>query len=443
MNSTEKSKSWKNKTKNSSTKPETTTRIFVKYILFFAYSILIICSGTALVSAPQQTKPQKLTEEQLVKKKEILLQVLKFGTTKERAMALRELEDFPPEHSGALIDQLGKILDKDPDWMMRVYAIRTVAELKLTQYGESILKLLKSEQADVQRESIYATKKLKLEKAAPILFEILKTQDFTKNSNLTVGLLDALGEFPPQDDASSFLLARLGESFNDPEIRAQIALFFGKSKDKKAEGQLLEIYKDSKEPITLRSFSVSSLGKMKSISSMPAIKEELEKIRNLKSKNDVKDFQPLKIHSVTALVSMGDKDILEELYAYARDDDPVVRLRAIKHLTDTGDMSVLEILEYKAQRDPSEKVKKAAKAAIEKLKKGESGGDVDLKESDSPKFKPGNKERPIRSGDSSPLPGTSNSAPENGTSPSSGGGGGNPPSSGTSGGKSESEDLED
>ncbi|EMF98985.1 hypothetical protein LEP1GSC123_3486 [Leptospira borgpetersenii str. 200701203] len=58
-------------------------------------------------------------------------------------MALRELEEFPSEHSGALIEQLGKILDRDPDWMMRVYAIRTVSELKLTQYEESILKLLK------------------------------------------------------------------------------------------------------------------------------------------------------------------------------------------------------------------------------------------------------------------------------------------------------------
>ncbi|TGL95504.1 HEAT repeat domain-containing protein [Leptospira barantonii] len=441
MNSIEKSKNWKKKIRNSRKNPEKTNRNFVKYILFFAYTILLLSAATSVTSAPHQTKPVKLSEEQLIKKKEILLQVLKFGTTKERAMALRELEEFPPEHSGALIDQLGKILDKDPDWMMKVYGIRTVAELKLTQFEDTILKLLKSEQLDIQRESIYATKKLKIEKAAPILFEILKTQDFTKNSNLTVGLLDALGEFPPRDEASTFLLARLNENFNDPEIRAQIALFFGKSKDKKAEGSLLEIYKDSKEPITLRSFSVSSLGKMKSISSMPTIKEELEKIRNLKSKNEVKDYQPLKIHSVTALVSMGDKDILEELYAYARDDDPVVRLRAIKHLTDTGDMSVLEILEYKAQRDPSEKVKKAAKAAIEKLKKGESGGDVDSKESDGPKFRPGNKERPIRSADS-PLPGTSNSAPDSGTSPPSSGGGGSGPSSGGSG-KSESEDLED
>lgn len=364
----------------------------------------------------------------------MLLQVLKFGTTKERAMALRELEDFPPEHSGILIDQLGKILDKDPDWTMRVYAIRAVSALKLTQFGESILKLLKSDQPDVQRECIYASKKLKLESASPILFEILKTQDFTKNSNLTVGLLDALGEFPPKEDASSFLLARLNESFNDPEIRAQIALFFGKAKEKKAESVLLEIYKDVKEPITLRSFSVSSLGKMKSVSSMPVIKEELEKIRNIKSKNEIKDFQPLKIHSITALVSMGDKEILEELYAYARDDDPVVRLRAIKHLTDTGDPAVLEILEYKAQRDPSEKVKKAAKTAIEKLKKGETSSDSDAKEIELPKFKPGSKDRPSRSGDASPLPGTS--------SPSSGTPSGESPSPG-SGSKPESEELED
>ncbi|ABJ76135.1 HEAT repeat protein [Leptospira borgpetersenii serovar Hardjo-bovis str. Sponselee] len=407
----------------------------MKYILFFAYTIFLLFVKFPVFSAPDRSKSTKLSEEQLLKKKEILLQVLKFGTTKERAMALRELEEFPSEHSGALIEQLGKILDRDPDWMMRVYAIRTVSELKLTQYEESILKLLKNEQPDIQRESIYATKKLKFEKAAPILFEILKAQDFTKNSNLIVGLLDTLGGFPSQETISSFLLARLNENFNDPEIRAQIALFFGKNKDKKAESALLEIYKDSKEPITLRSFSVSSLGKMKSISSMQAIQEELEKIRNLKSKNEIKALQPLKIHSITALVSMGDKDILEELYAYARDDDPVVRLRAIKHLTDTGDMSVLEILEYKAQRDPSEKVKKAAKAAIEKLKKGESGNDVDKKGSDSSKFKTSNKERPIRS--ENPLPGTSNAVPDSGSSPS---GGGNSPSSG---GKPESEDLED
>ncbi|WP_016752679.1 HEAT repeat domain-containing protein [Leptospira kirschneri] len=432
MNSVEKSKSWKNKIKNLSKKSKKKLN-FVKHILFFAYILLLLFTQ---ISVFAQSKSTKLSEEQILKKKEVLLQVLKFGTTKERAMALRELEGFPPEHSGILIDQLGKILDKDPDWMMRVYTIRTVATLKLTQYEESILKLLKNEQPDIQKESIYATKKLKFEKAVPILFEILKTQDFTKNSNLTVGLLDALGDFPPQEESSSFLLARLHENFNDPEIRAQIALFFGKNKDKKAENMLLEIYKDPKEPITLRSFSVSSLGKMKSISSMQTIKEELEKIRNLKNKQEVKDFQPLKIHSITALVSMGDKDILEELYAYARDDDPVVRLRAIKHLTDTGDMSVLEILEYKAQKDPSEKVKKAAKTAIEKLKKGESGKDPD--DSSLPiKPKSGHREKPIRSSDPSPLPGTSSpdlrpSGGESGSSPSPSGGG-----------KPESEDLED
>ncbi|MBM9575921.1 HEAT repeat domain-containing protein [Leptospira sp. 201903070] len=434
MNSTERSKNWKNKIPNSRNNSKKTVRKLVKYIPFFATILLICFTNQKTFSAPQSKPAKQLSEEQILKKKDILLQVLKYGTTKERAMALRELEDFPPEHSGVLIDQLGKILEKDPDWMMKVYAIRTVSDLKLSQFSDQILKLLKSEQPDIQRESIYATKKLKLEKGAPILFEILKTQDFTKNSNLTVGVLDALGEFPPQDEASTFLLARLNENFNDPEIRAQIALFFGKNKDKKAEGALLEIYKDAKEPITLRSFSVSSLGKMKALSSMPTIKEELDKIRNIKSKNEVKDYQPLKIHSITALVSMGDKDILEELYAYARDDDPVVRLRAIKHLTDTGDMSVLEILEYKAQRDPSEKVKKAAKMAIEKLKKGESGNDLDLKESDSPKYKAGNRERPIRSGDPSPIPGTS-TAPSDGGSPSPGGA--------SPGGKGEAEELED
>lgn len=146
MNSVEKSKNWKNK--NSSKKSKKIHLNFVKHILFFAYILLLLFTQ---ISVFAQSKSTKLSEEQILKKKEVLLQVLKFGTTKERAMALRELEGFPPEHSGILIDQLGKILDKDPDWMMRVYTIRTVATLKLTQYEESILKLLKTNNRTYKR----------------------------------------------------------------------------------------------------------------------------------------------------------------------------------------------------------------------------------------------------------------------------------------------------
>ncbi|PJZ70087.1 hypothetical protein CH373_09860 [Leptospira perolatii] len=320
-------------------------------------------------SAPKDLPKPKFTVEQIKKKKEVLLQILKYGTTKERAIALRELEDFPKEESGELYDQVGSILTKDPEWAMKIYAIRACNHLGLKKFEKEIISLLKYDQQDVQREAIFAIKKLKLHSAVSALTELLKTQDFTKNSNFTTALLEALSDFPEAKESSEFLADRFPEKFNDSELRAQMALYFGKVKYRPMESVLINTFKDEKEPIGLRAFSVNALGKMKSKDAIPPMRELLDKVRNLKSKNDIQDYQPLKIHIITALVSLGDKDIVEELYSFARDDDAVVRLRAIKHLADTEDPAVIEILEYKAQRDPSEKVKRAAQTALDQLRK--------------------------------------------------------------------------
>ncbi|WP_425593118.1 HEAT repeat domain-containing protein [Leptospira licerasiae] len=332
------------------------------------FLVLSFLSFGSLVAKEAPPKP-KYTEEQIRKKKEILSKVLKYGTTKERASALRELEDFPKEEAGELYDQVGVILSKDPDWSMKIYALRISGILKLTQFEDKIIALLKYDQQDVQKEAVYVVKKLKFDSGIPVLTELLKAQDFTKNSNFLIALIETLAEFPQASEAFSVLEARFQEKFNDPEVRAQIALYFGKVKKSSIENVLIATVKDEKEPITLRAYSVNALGKIKSEAAIVPLRELLEKIRALKSKNDIQDYQALKIHTITALVSLGDKEIIEELYSFARDDDAMVRLRAIKHLAETEDPAVIEILEYKAQRDPSEKVKRAAQSALDQLRK--------------------------------------------------------------------------
>ncbi|TGN02291.1 HEAT repeat domain-containing protein [Leptospira dzoumogneensis] len=330
--------------------------------------VLSFLSFGALAAKEAPPKP-KYTEEQIRKKKEVLSKVLKYGTTKERASALRELEDFPKEEAGELYDQVGVILSKDPDWSMKIYALRISGILKLTQFEDKIIALLKHDQQDVQKEAVYVVKKLKFDSGIPVLTELLKAQDFTKNSNFLIALIETLAEFPQANEPFSVLEARFQEKFNDPEVRAQIALYFGKVKKSSIENVLIATVKDEKEPITLRAYSVNALGKIKSEAAITPLRELLEKIRALKSKNDIQDYQALKIHTITALVSLGDKEIIEELYSFARDDDAMVRLRAIKHLAETEDPAVIEILEYKAQRDPSEKVKRAAQNALDQLRK--------------------------------------------------------------------------
>ncbi len=72
---------------------------------------------------------------------------------------------------------------------------------------------------------------------------------------------------------------------------------------------------------------------------------------------------------MSALVALGDKNILQELISYSKDDDPNVRLRAIQQLSELKDPSIVELIEYKALRDPNKKVQKAARDILEKIKK--------------------------------------------------------------------------
>ncbi|WP_423789854.1 HEAT repeat domain-containing protein [Leptospira wolffii] len=430
------------------------TLSFSQSVRLFAGVCLVtgIIIGTYLDAKEAPPKP-KYTEEQIKKKKEVLAKILKYGTTKERASAIRELEDFPKEEAGELYDQIGVILSRDPDWSMRIYALRISGILGLNKFEDKIVALLKHDQQDVQKEAVYVIRKLKLESGVAPMTDLLKSQDFTKNSNFLVALIDALSEFPNASEASSVLEARFQEKFNDPEVRAQIALYFGKVKNKSVEDLLIATVKDEKEPITIRAYSVNALGKIKSSAAVSPLRELLDKIRNLKSKNDIQDYQALKIHTITALVSLGDKEIIEELYSFARDDDAMVRLRAIKHLAETEDPAVIEILEYKAQRDPSEKVKRAAQNALDQLRKKLDPNFIpansDPKASDSSskggirKSGGSRRSRPSSGGEGS----SNNPVPLSGSGSSSGGGEGPSSGGGGSGGGGkpsgpESEDLE-
>ncbi|PJZ76286.1 hypothetical protein CH365_15230 [Leptospira neocaledonica] len=421
----------------------------------YALSLAICFLSFNQISSKEAPPKPKYTEEQIRKKKEILYQILKYGTTKERASALRELEDFPKEEAGELYDQVGVILSKDPDWSMKIYALRISGILKLTQFEDKIIALLKYDQQDVQKEAVYVVKKLKFDSGIPVLTELLKSQDFTKNTNFLIALIETLAEFPQANEAFSVLEARFQEKFNDPEVRAQIALYFGKVKKSSIENVLIATVKDEKEPITLRAYSVNALGKIKSEAAITPLRELLEKIRALKSKTDIQDYQALKIHTITALVSLGDKEIIEELYSFARDDDAMVRLRAIKHLAETEDPAVIEILEYKAQRDPSEKVKRAAQNALDQLRKKLDPNFVptntDKPAKDTSTRKAGGSSSSSSSRRSRPGSGTSggegsNPVPLSGEGSSSSGGGGSSSSGGSSGGGKpgggESEDLE-
>ncbi len=148
-------------------------------------------------------------------------------------------------------------------------------------------------------------------------------------------------------------------------------MYFGKKKITTAETFLQEIAFNDNETVTLRTYSINSLGKIGSQSSIPKLKELIDEIRKDPSK-DSKKNQLLKIYSLGALITLGDEKAFDEIVEFTKDDDSIVRLRSIQFLLESKRPEVREILEYKSKRDPSPKVQKSAAEALKKLDEGKS-----------------------------------------------------------------------
>ena len=316
----------------------------------------------------KKSKKHSLTPEQIKKKKEIIEKVLKFGSNKERKEAMRELSHLSTEGLEDLVKIVSETLANDNDNGIKVSCLRTLADLEVKTESQNIIEALKNKSDDVKDAAIHAIQKLKIEEASTELDALLKTQDFTKSSTMVASTINTLSDLESGKNSSEFLENKFRDKTTSMDLRSSIALYFGKIKDNKAESALIEIATDESEDVTLRSYSVNSLGKMNSPRSVSELRSMLAKINESKSKSDIKKYSGLKLYVISALIVLGDKDILKDLIVYAKDDDPAVRLRAIKQLGEVPDSTVIELMEYKAQRDPNRKVQELAKKILEEWK---------------------------------------------------------------------------
>lgn len=329
-----------------------------------------------------KNKKHSLTPEQIKKKKEIIEKILKYGSNKERKEAMRELSHISTEGLDELIKIVSETLENDADIGIKVSCLRTLAELDVKTESKNIIESVKNKSDDVKDAAIHAIQKLKIEEATDELNAFLKNQDFTKSSTLISATINTLADLESGKSSSEFLENKFRDKTTSMDLRSSIALYFGKTKNHRAESALLEVATDESENLTLRSYSVNSLGKMNSPRSVSELRSMLAKINEAKSKNDIKKYSGLKLYVISALIVLGDKEILKDLIVYAKDDDPAVRLRAIKQLAEVPDANVIELMEYKAQRDPNRKVQELAKKILEEWKqKGVTDSKGQLKNS--------------------------------------------------------------
>lgn len=332
----------------------------------------------------QSSTPNQNTQEsqsnQISKKSQQILKSLRFGTSSERKAALVDFEKLSSEEQASLYSSFPELLKKEKEPSMKIAFLKTIGNAKIPNLENQVFELLEDKNEEVARQALTTIRKLKYNSAWEKILERLKKEDLTKNSNLTVSLIEALMELEGGENAANYLEARLKESFNSPEIRAPIALYMGRKKIQSSESLLQKIAFDEKEAVTLRTYSIYSLGKINSISSIPKIRELLDELRNNPSQ-DSRKSQLLKVYCLAALVDLGADNVMDELIEFSRDDDSFVRYRAIQLLADSKREEAREILEYKSIRDPSPRIQKYAKERLEKWNE---------KESTSGNFKEGN-----------------------------------------------------
>lgn len=342
--------------------------------LIFLFWICIPLSSFAKTDKPAPT----LSPEQIQKKKEVLSKVLKFGTSQERKQALGEVVHFPKESADSIYKEMIVLLKAEKDMGMKIAFLRAFGEIQFELSYPVILLFFDDTSDEVSRQAIMSARKLKIPEAQPPLSEKVKKEDFTKNSNTLSLYLQTLAELPNGKEISPYLLDRFKEKFNHADAKSQIALFFGNTQEKLAEEALIDIAFDDAQPNTLRCYSINALGKIRSENARPKLKELADSLKKTSQKLDAKKAQSLKMYTVGALVQLGDLEILQELYEFARDDDPTVRLRAIEYLGNLKDPGAMELLEYKRDRDPSTRVQRAAKAAIDKINGINSPPEADI-----------------------------------------------------------------
>ena len=317
----------------------------------------------------KKQEPKQLSEEQILKKKEIIKKVLKYGSHKERKEAMREVVKFPREQGEELYSLVSQILSTESDLVVKISAIRTLSEVSYTKEPEVFIAALSDKSDDVKEVVIFAIQKLKIEQASEQILNFLKNSDFTKNQTLINNAIIALGELETGRIGIEFLESKFREKTTHPNVRSSIALYFGKVKALKAESALQDVLVDEMDDPTTRAFAANALGKMNSQNSVPKLREVLDKINETKNKFELKRLSTLKLYCIGALIALGDTEILKELISYAKDDDPNIRIRAIRQLAEVANPEAMELIEYKAQRDPSKKVQDVAKKILEEHKK--------------------------------------------------------------------------
>lgn len=321
---------------------------------------------TAREKTAKSVVDEKKKAEMDAKIADNLARTLDYGIQEERLLAIgtiMTLKEGP--HRARLVKKLIVILKEENEADILVKVITALGELKETAAVPDIVARLDHGVEDVRTAAVYALKNMNAVSAKERLIEKLKAQDLGTASNYTDALIRTLGAFKATE-----VLPFAEESLKNPKtttmFREGLVLLMGQVEAPQSRDFLMKLYTDEEEEVTIRSYAVNALSKIKDPSVAKTIKDTINTIETYPLKKRQK-YHTLHIYSVAALARIGDPDAVPKLMASLKSNSAPVRIKAIQLMAELKDKRTIDILKYKMEYDQNARVRKTAREALEAM----------------------------------------------------------------------------
>ena len=336
-------------------------------VLFIFVCGVLFCIALPMYAAkvtPVKKEPVKEAEPAISLVERIRL-VLKFGNVSQIRDSMEKIKGLKEVEQKSLIPQM-KELAVSKDTGIQKALIQLVSDLKWQDLDDNIVVYLNSNDEQIVIAAANVARKKEIKSAVPLLKEKLSAMDYTVSNNHINDLLNAYAGFkdPSMQDFMFTLLKK-------PEVLSTYKVFILKylsgldGSREEIKKYLMEIVANENESVNFRSYAVRALGNMEYSEARDLLRRTLEKLDSLGDMDKKREYFPLRLELISALVKLKDENVKILLIQMTREDDELVRLRAIRKIAEFKSNEFIDLLEYKMKYDSSIAVQKEAKKALD------------------------------------------------------------------------------
>jgi hypothetical protein len=326
--------------------------IFLIFLTISPYAQVPPSAAPDEENSPEKPGEEKPAEAGVIRSlTEERRDIIKYGLEPELIDLLAALRN---EKNGEFIDDFAEVLAQRPriKTVQEIFAYFTAMD---TDRGmEAAEKYLENYQEESRDIITAVLRYLSTEKNHGVQEKIYPLLDSTA-VQISKAAVRYFGKKGNAESAEKLLeLFRKEETSRD--LREEIVLALGEMKAQGAVSFLTSLLEDEDEDMTLRRYACDSLGKIGDPQALPAIRAALESPDNI-----------LRSFAISSLGYFPGGENAAVLTAALRDSFARVRELAAERLGDMEYADAVDILIYRARRDPDKKVRQAAFRSLSKI----------------------------------------------------------------------------